>query len=156
MPMNNLHCRTHNIALLVVAAVVFAGCGGKEAVAPADVETQAFEDLRTEVREAIDDFTREAEALAVVDALSKDLVSLRESVSERNRQARKLNANYDTPRADFEALFDQIYTEIRANRQRVTQNHQTLMAITTPEEWAQISKSRTKAMQAAISTIQTD
>jgi predicted nucleic acid-binding Zn-ribbon protein len=154
--MNKLSDRIQDLVLLAAAAVVIAGCGGKDAVAPADVEKQAFEDLRTEIREAIDDSAREAEALAVMDALSKNLAALRASVSERNSQARKLNANYDTPRADFEALFDQIYTEIRANRQRVAQDHHTLMTVTTPEEWAQISKSRTKAMQAAISTMQID
>jgi len=154
--MNEAHLPRHPVLLLAAAALAFAGCGGKDAVAPADVEKQAFEDLRTEVREVIADPVREAEALAVVDALSKDLVTLRASVSERNSQARKLNANYDTPRADFEALFDQIYMEIRVNRQRVTQNHHMLMAVTTPEEWAQISKSRTKAMQAAINTIRID
>lgn len=154
--MNKLLRRVYPVVMLAAATLILAGCGGKNAVAPADVEEQAFEDLRTEVREAIDDPVREAEVLTVVDALSKDLVTLRESVSARNSRARELNADYDAQRADFEALFEQINAEIRSNQQSVTQTHYALLEVTTEEEWAQISKSRTKAMNAAISTIKTD
>ncbi len=155
-PVHKLHRPGQHFVLVAAAALFLAGCGGKDAVAPADVEEQAFEDLRTEVREAIDDPVREAEVLTVVDALSKDLVTLRESVSARNSRARELNADYDAQRADFEALFEQINAEIRSNQQSVTQTHYALLEVTTEEEWAQISKSRTKAMNAAISTIKTD
>lgn len=154
--MHNSHRSRPRIFLLVAAACILASCGGKDAVAPADSEKQAFEDLRIEVREAIDDPAREAEVLAVVDSLSADLGTLRQSISERNSQVRRLNANYDTTRADFEAFFERIYAEIQSNRQRVSATHRTLVATTTAEEWAQISKARTKAMNAAITTIQVD
>jgi hypothetical protein len=146
----------HPVLLLGAILSILASCGGKDAVAPVDVEKQAFEDLRTEVREVIDDPTREAEVLTLVDALSAELNTLRKRISERNTRVRQLNANYDASRADFEALFDRIYVEIRSDQQRVTETHRTLLATTTPEEWALISKARTKAMYAAISTIQVD
>ena len=150
--MNKILRRDHRVVLLAAAALILTACG-KDAIAPADVEEQAFEDLRTEVRQAIDDPVRVAEVLTVVDALSKNLLTLRESVSARNSRARELNADYDAQRADFEVLFEQINAEIRLNQQRVTKSHHTLLEVTTDEEWAQISKSRTKAMNAAISTI---
>jgi len=154
--MNEAHLPRHPDLLLVLVVSMLASCSGKDAVAPVDAEKQAFEDLRIEVREAIDDPTREATVLAVVDTLSANLTTLRESILERNSRVRQLNANYDTTRADFEALFDQIYTEIRANRQLVTASNRTLREATTAEEWTQISKARTQAMYAATKTIQAD
>lgn len=144
------------VLLIAAAAIALAGCGGKDAVAPVDVEKQAFADLRAEVREAIDDPTHEAKVLEVVENLSTDLAVLRESVSKRNKRTRQLNADYDTPRSDFEEFFDQVYTEIRANQVRVAESHRVLREVTTAQEWAQISKARTKAMSASINTIRTD
>jgi predicted nucleic acid-binding Zn-ribbon protein len=141
---------------LLVATIAFsiAGCSGKDAVSPVDVEYQAFDDLRSEIREAIDDSAREAEAIALVDALSDELNALRKTISERKRRSRQLNANYDTSRADFEAFVEQVHQEVKSNHQQVAEQHRALLAIMPPEEWAEISKSHTKAMKAAIKSIQ--
>lgn len=144
------------VLLVAATAILLTSCGGKEAVAPVDVEKQAFEDLRAEVREAIEDPARQAQVLAVVDALSADLATLRESISRRNSQVRLLNADYDTPRAEFESFLDHIYSEVKSNQQRVTASHRELLSATTAEEWTQLSKARSKAMYAAINTIQAD
>ena len=148
--MNKVIRCAHPIVLIAISSLILASCGGKDAIAPADIEKQAFEDLRTEVRQAIDDPARETEVLTVVDALYRDLLTLRESIAERNKRASELNANYDTPRADFEALFNRINTEIHSNQQRVTGSHRMLLEKTTPDEWAQLSQARTTAMHAAI------
>jgi len=86
----------------VIAALVVA-CA-KDDVAPVDLEKQAFEDLRDDIREAIDDPAREAETIRLVVVLEEDLADLRASISARKARANKLNANYDTPRAEFETL----------------------------------------------------
>ena len=138
-----------------VLALTLAGCGGKDVVLPVDVENEAFEDLRSEIREAIDDPARETEAIALVDNLADELRALRDKISARKMRTKELNANYDTSRADFDVFFEQVNSEIRSNQQRVTKNHRALLAITTPEEWSQISKARSKAMSAAIKSIQT-
>jgi hypothetical protein len=67
---------------------------------------------------------------------------------------RELNANYDTTRAEFEALLAKIEAEVRDNRQRVSKTHQELLANVTPEERSAIAKTHTKAMNTAIQTIQ--
>lgn len=59
--------------LLIAIALAFAGCGGKDAVTPVDIEKQAWEDLRSDVREVISDPEREAEAIKLVDVLADDL-----------------------------------------------------------------------------------
>lgn len=146
-------CVRNCAPMLAMILGILAGCGGKNGAAPIDVEKQAFDDLRTEVKVAIDDPSREAEALTVVDELATELAQLRGSISERNAGIRRLNANYDTKRAEFEVFFKDIYTEIRSNQQRVTETHRALLAITTPPEWEQISAARTEAMLAAIDAI---
>jgi TRAP-type C4-dicarboxylate transport system substrate-binding protein len=134
---------------------VFAGCGGKDAVAPIEVERQAFEALRSEIRAVIDDPAREAEAIALVDLLVDDLDNLREKISERRKRAWRLNAEYDTSRADFQAFFDQVDKEIQSNKRQVSERQRKLFAVTTPDERSAISKVHTKAMDAATRNIQT-
>jgi hypothetical protein len=133
---------------------MIAACAGKDDVAPVDVEKQAFEDLRTEIRESIDDPAREAETIRLVGVLEEDLATLRTSVAARKIHVRELNANYDTSRADFEAFLAVIEADVRDNRQRVSETHRALLSSVTPEERAAMSKSHTKAMNTAIKTIQ--
>jgi len=152
--MSGLLCRWKSGMLFAAILCAFAGCGGTDAVAPAEVKKQAFEDLRSEIRDVIDDPAREAEAITLVDALVEDLNALREKISERRRRARQLNADYDTTRADFEALFDRVDKEIQSNKRQVSEKQRALFAITTPDERSAISNAHTKAMEAAIRNIQ--
>jgi len=135
-------------------AIMVAACAGKDAVTPVDVEAQAFEDLRSEIRNVVADSSREAEAIRLVDVLQKDIERLRNSIAARTSRLRELNADYDTPRADFEDFLASIESEVRENRQHVTEAHQALLAVTTSEERSQIDKYRTKAINAAIKSIQ--
>ena len=136
------------------AALLLFGCA-KDEVVPVDVEKQAFEDLRTEIREVIDDSAREAEAIRLVGTLEEDLTALRSTIAARKARARELNANYDTPRAEFEAFLAGIESEVQDHKQRVSETHRALLANVTAEERSAIAKTHTKAMNAAINTIQT-
>jgi capsule polysaccharide export protein KpsE/RkpR len=140
--------------LVVAMAFSVAACAGKGKSSATDVEAQAFEDLRSEIREVIDDPARAAEAIALVNALPDELSALRRDVADRKRRARQLNADYDASRADFEALAEQFNRERRAGRQRVLDEHREFLALVTPEEWAEISKAHTKAMKATIKSMQ--
>lgn len=141
--------------LFAVIAFAITGCGGRDAVAPIELRQQAFEDLRGEIRAAIDDPAREAEAITMVDALVEDFNKLRERTLDRRRRARQLNADYDTTRAEFEALFDLVDKDIQANKRQVSERQRALFAITTPDERSAIAKAHTRAMDAAIRHIQT-
>jgi len=142
---------------MVFAAIAcaFAGCASKDDVSPADVEKQAFEDLRSEIRAVIDDPAREGEAIALVNELSEDLNVLREKIAQRRQRVRELNTNYDTTRADFEAFFDRVDRQIRWNKRQVSEKHREFLAIMTPDERSAISKTHSKARDAAIRNIQT-
>ncbi len=67
-----------SVMMFAAIACAFAGCASKDDVSPMEVEKQAFEDLRSEIRAVIDDPALEREAIAMVDAMSEDLNALRE------------------------------------------------------------------------------
>jgi len=144
---------TAGALLCIVIASLVVACA-KDDVAPVDVEKQAFEDLRTDITEAITDPAREAEAIRLVGVLEQDLADLRTSITARKARARELNANYDTPRAEFEAFLAGIEAEVRDHKRRVSETHRALLANVTPEERSAIAKTHTKAMNTAIQTIQ--
>ena len=139
---------------MCAAIVLFVAACAKDEVAPIDVERQAFEDLKTQLREAIDDPTREAEAIRIVGALEQDIAALRNTVQARRDRVTELNANYDTPRAEFEAFLAGIEREVEENKKRVSESHRALLAAVNEEERAIVRRSHTAAMNAAIKTLQ--
>jgi len=141
--------------LLAVIISFIAGCAGKYNLSPADAEEQAFEDLRSEIREVIDEPAREKEAIAMVDALVDDLDNLRQKISARRERVKQLNADYDTTRAEFEAFYDQVDSDIRSNKRRVSEKQRALFAAITSDERSAIAKTHTKALDAAIRHIET-
>ena len=151
--MNLRVARSTSTLLCIAVASLFIACA-KDDVAPVDVEKQAFEDLRTAIAEAITDPVREAETIRLVGVLEEDLAALRTNIAARKSHVRELNANYDTPRADFEAYLAGVEAEVLEHKRRVSETHRALLASVTAEERSAIAKSHTKAMSAAINTIQ--
>ena len=142
-------------AAAIFVAFIFglSGCANNKAT-PAEIEQQAFDDLRTELREAIDDPGRAAAAVAVVDELEVDLADLRQRIEVRKQRVRALNADYYTPRAEFEAYLNQVAQEIRQNRNQVSDTYERFLAAVNADERAAIRKAQTQAMNAAIQSIQ--
>ncbi len=152
--MSRLVDRGRCVLIFAIVASVIAGCAGSDDLAPIDEEKLAFEDLRSGLRAAIDNPAREAEVIRLVGVLEEDLAVLRSNITERKTRARELNANYDTSRAEFEAFLAKIEAEVRDNKQEVSKTHRALMATVTSEERSAVAKSHTKAMIAAITTLQ--
>jgi hypothetical protein len=151
--MIKLSTRAAYAVLCIAIASLVVACA-KDDVAPVDVEKQAFEDLRTEIREAVSDAAREDEAIRLVGVLEDDLAALRTNVAARKITVRELNANYDTPRAEFDAALAEIEAEVRDHKIRVSETHREVLTKLTAEERSAIAKAHTKAMNAAIQTIQ--
>jgi hypothetical protein len=152
---NMRHLQLSFIGVLTCISVVlfFSACA-KDDVAAVDVEKQAFEDLREDIREAIADSAREAEAIRLVGVLEQDLADLRATVTARKNRAKELNSNYDISRAEFESFLAEVEAEVRGNKERVSESHREFFAGVTADEQAAIAKSHTKAMNSAIKTIQ--
>ena len=69
-------------------------------------------------------------------------------------RVRALNADYYTPRAEFEAYLNQVAQEIRQNRNQVSDTYERFLAAVSADERAAIRKAQTQAMNAAIQSIQ--
>jgi capsule polysaccharide export protein KpsE/RkpR len=151
--MNLRSVRTTSALLCIAVASLFIACA-KDDVAPVDVEKQAFEDLRAAIVEAIADPVREAETIRLVGVLEDDLTALRTNIAARKSHVRKLNANYDTSRAEIEAYLAGIEEEVLEHKRRVSETNRALLANVTAEERSAIAKTHTKAMNASINTIQ--
>ena len=146
--------RPSSAAAIFMALILgLTGCANNKAT-PAEIEQQAFDDLRAELREVIDDPSRAAAAVAVVDELEVDLADLRQRIETRKQRVRALNADYYTPRAEFEAYLNQVAQEIRQNRNQVSDTYERFLAAVSADERAAIRKAQTQAMNAAIQSIQ--
>ena len=143
----------HLIVISSLCAILLGGCAGKGDVSAVDVEKQALDDLRSEIRIAIDDPERETRAIAVVDGLADELDSLRLLGAQRQEQSKKLYANYDTTRAEFDTFASTSNEDIRLSQQRIVEKRKALIEVTTPEEWDQIADARSEAIDAAFKSI---
>lgn len=146
--------RVQRVCICFFAVLLMVGCAGKDDVAPVDVEKQAFDDLRDQIREVVESPEREAEAIRLVNKLEEDLAALRVKVAARKKTFRELNANYDTPRAEIDEYLERVSTEIGEHKQWVSEVHRELMSSLEPDEMSAIAKAHTSAMKAAITTIQ--
>jgi TolA-binding protein len=141
-------------AKFVFALLLLAGCGGKEAVAPEDQEAQAFEDYRASIAEVIEDPDRQADVLTVIDSLREDFKRMRQAVELRRTTLRRLNADYDATREQFQEFIAKYDAEIMAARAGVTARRMELVHSMTPEEWDALTKADSKAMSKMVSMIQ--
>lgn len=137
--------------MVAVTALLVAGCAGKKAT-PEEEEIEAFEALRSNIREVVAESTRAEQVVALVGELQQEFDAINRA--ERLERYRALNLDYDASRAEFEALLDGIMHERLANHERVTQTYRELRAAVTPEEWVELSKSSNKAMDAALQAVQ--
>jgi Mg2+ and Co2+ transporter CorA len=129
-------------------------CAGKDDVAPIDVEKQAFADLRAEINAVIDDSERAENAVRIVSTWEQDLARLREGVAARRQRVLEINADYDTPRSEFESYFEDVRSEILKSKQRAVESYREFSSYMTEDELDAISKSQTKAMKAFSKTIE--
>ena len=145
---------TISLTTVLAVLVIATGCASKKDVSPADIERQAFDDLRSEIRIVVDDPERQDTAIKIVDGLVVRLDELRTRMSFRNAETKALNADYDVSRDAFERHVAELNNEIRANRQQVGEQTKALFALTTPAERNALTEVRTSAMKAAIKSLQ--
>ena len=143
-----------NAIVVVAATALLAACGGKEPVAPEDVQAAAFSDLRVAIEDAVDDASREADVLALLDQFEADVAILRESMVERRAKLRRLNADYDTTREELSTYAATMESRIQDNRRQLLEARGQLVAATTEDEWDAITKTDTKAMKAIARSMQ--
>ncbi len=134
--------------------LLLAGCGGKEAVAPEDVEQGAFNDLRSEVIDIVPDSQRQETLLELVDDLQIEFAELRKDVVVKRTELRKLNSDYDATREQFHEYAERYDAAIKQSREKVTASRQKLVRETTVDEWDALKKLETKTMKKLLSLLQ--
>ena len=138
----------------LAAAMLLSACGGTEPVSREDQQSAAFADLRSAITETVTDEARQADVLAVVDSLEKDVDELRDLLVRRRTELRKLNANYDATREEFLEFANQMESRIQIGRRQALQQHLRLAAAMTADEWAAIEKVQTRAMRSIAGSVQ--
>ena len=152
--MIDLSVRKLAVFPLLILAMTVAACGGKEAVAPEVVEQQAFDDLRTQIAEVIEDPDRQTKILALTDELQADFEIFQQAVTNRRLELRKLNADYDATREKFQDYVQRFNAQVVSGHDKLFKSHMALIEATTEEEWEALAKSDTKMMKKLISSIQ--
>ena len=142
--------RLPSFTFLVFIAITLAACtSGRQVVtSPEDIQKQAFDDLRTEVRKTVNDSVRQTEVIALIDQMQSDFKSMRNSVVKRKSEVRKLFADYDTPHEKFDEQIIFYDTQVKSNRKRFGDSRRALVEATTIEEWTALNKAESKAMSA--------
>ena len=133
--------------------LALSGCAGKDKPSPVDVETAAFEDLRSEVRSVIKDPDRSEKTLAIVDELQLSFSALRDRLKDRRVKIKDLNADYDASKEDVVSFINEIQGEMTSNQKQISMLHRQLAEVTTAEEWSKLAKMKSTAMDAAINSI---
>ncbi len=152
--MNSGNSRRLTGLVLMLIATALTACGGKEAVAPEDVEQQAFDDMREVIADVIADPARQAEVTALADDFQARLGEFRNAVADRRTVLRKLNSDYDATREQFIAYIEKYDAQIESTHKRLMDSHVALVRVTTAAEWDKLSKADTKMMKELINSIQ--
>ena len=152
----NKRSRTPLLIFIALVALSIAACAttDKEAQTPEDIEQEAFNDLRTEIRETIDDSTRQTMVISHVDQLQIEFKSMRSSLMEGKSSVRAIFADYDASRENFDELITLHDATIRSQRKQVGESHRVLVENMTIDEWSALNKSGSKAMNSLLKSLQ--
>ena len=152
----NIRSRTPLLIFLAFVALSIAACAttDKEAQSPEDIEQEAFNDLRTEVRETIDDSTRQTKVISLVDELQIEFNSMRSALVGGKSNVRALFADYDASRESFEELITLHDTTIRTQRKQIGESHRVLVESMTVDEWSALKKKGSKALSTLLKSLQ--
>jgi hypothetical protein len=137
------------ITLLSLATLTIAACAGSEQ-SPADDARQGFEDFKASIEAVVSDPQRAAEATALVDEMERNFEEIAFEVDRRQAAYRKLAADYNTPRAELEAALAQVRQSVRDNQRKVSDTHRRLVDTLTAEEWDELDKQASKALEKAV------
>ena len=152
----NKRSRTPLLIFLALVVLSIAACAttDKEGQAPEDIEQEAFNDLRTEIRETIDDSTRQTMVISHVDQLQIEFKSMRSALIEGKSSVRALFADYDASWESFDELITLHDTTIKSQRKQVGESHRVLVENMTIDEWSALNKSGSKAMNSLLKSLQ--
>jgi hypothetical protein len=140
------------VTLALVAMLCVSGCAGKKQ-SPVDKMQEAFADLRTEIQTIVADPERASQAVELVDQLEQTYTDATASIQSHKDQLRELNEDYDVSRAAMEEPMALILVDLEVNQKVVLEIGNKMSALLTAEEKDELAKARSKALSAAVNTM---
>jgi hypothetical protein len=137
-----------NLAILMLCAIPFAasGCRGTQPTTEQVIQSSS-EELRQAVSSNVTDEGRRSQMLRVVDQIEAVQRSLNQETIDFVQNYRKLNADYDAPRAAFDQLFSDYNGQRIKARSQALDLHFQLASLATANEWDPIAKAEVKSYE---------
>lgn len=121
------------IVLLLLAC---AACAGKKQGVDTTDQIAEFSDM---IEDVVQDPDRRARALEEYEAFAAEAGAFFEELRDAQAEAQRLNADYDAPRASFEAIRVRMRASRRRHSENVVHHALAIREIVTSEEWAAIN-----------------
>ena len=132
-------------------ALSIAACSGSKTTVEQD-ESAAFADFRDEVSAVVAP-ERQQGALDSLDEMRNAYFEVNQKMEDRMSQFRQLNANYDTTEAELRQATAATEKQMKSNFDEFVTSFRQFRAQMTEEEWDAISKTGSKAMEAAVAAL---
>jgi hypothetical protein len=136
------------LAIVMISAIALAtpGCRGAQ-LTPEQVIQNSSQKLRQAVSSNVSEEGRKAQMLAVVDQMEAVQGSLSKETADFIQSYRKLNADYDAPRAAFDQLFSDYNGQRVKARNQAIDLHFQLASLASASEWGPIGKAEAKSYE---------
>jgi hypothetical protein len=146
--------RSAGIAAVLTAAVCVVtltgpGCSGTKPTPRQTVERYSQE-LRDAIAKNVVEERRKTQMLSIVDQMEALQLRFGQETADFVRTYRKLNADYDATRPQFDQLFSDYNAQRTTARAEALDLHFQLAALAEAEEWGAIGKAEGKLYERAI------
>ena len=134
--------KRHGIWALLLIGVLAIGIAGCKSLTPEESTAAGFNEVKASVKTVVEDPARAEQLLALIAEFEKDLDQHREEAKLLGAVLLALNADYNATREDMEHAYDAYEREAEAIGQTIIKAIRDMKALTTPEEWTQISATK--------------
>jgi hypothetical protein len=135
-----------SVAIVMLCAITFTalGCRGTNPATEQVIQSSS-QKLRQAVSSNVTEDGRRSQMLKVVDQIEAVQRSLNQGTMDFVQNYRKLNADYDAPRAAFDQLFSDYNGQRIKARSQALDLHFQLASLATANEWDPIAKAEVKS-----------
>ena len=111
------------------------------------LNTSRLDATREAIQKHVPDESRQTQLLDMCDSYEAELKTLLENAETLQNQLVELNADYDTPREDLEAVYADLNSLLKRMGEKAQEYSLKARAICSAEEWSKITKSNAPAFQ---------
>lgn len=121
--------------LVMACAALLAGCSSKVTFG---LNMGRVKETRSEIERVIPEKERQVEMQAIVDAYVADAGAIAEEAKALREKVVELNRDYDTPRAEMQAVYDELNGKVEQLIAAAAKHGAELRKLCTKEEWEEI------------------